>query len=147
MRTLLFEHRGERFGLDVARVVEVLPAVRWRALAGLPPFARGVFERHGTLLPLVDASILLGGEPAVLRIGSRIAIVPLAEGDDAPLGGILLESTLGLEEIDFAAAEAFAGTAGARGPVARHAGGSVQLVRPDRLLDRGQLAGILGEAP
>jgi chemotaxis signal transduction protein len=146
MRTLLFEHRGERFGLDVARLVEVLPAVRWRALGGLPAFAPGVFARHGKLLPLVDASILLGGEPTSLRVGSRIAVVPLAEGEGAPLGGILLESTLGLEEIDFAAADAFVGTAGARGPVARHAGGSVQLVRPDRLLDREQLARILGEA-
>ena len=146
MRTLLFEHRGERFGLDVARVVEVVPAVRWRSLGGLPPFALGVFERHGRLLPLVDASILLGGEPTVLRVGSRIAVVPLAEGDAAPLGGLLLESTLGLEEVDFAAAEAFVGAAGARGPVARHADGSVQLVRPDRLLDREQLARILGEA-
>jgi chemotaxis signal transduction protein len=145
MRTLLFEHRGERFGLEVARLVEVLPAVRWRTLVGLPPYALGVFERHGSLLPLVDASILLGGEPTSLRVGSRIAVVPLAEGDGAPLGGVLLESTLGLEDVDFGAAEAFAGASGARGPVARHAGGTVQLVRPDRLLGREQLARIFGE--
>lgn len=146
MRTLLFEHRGERYGLEVARLVEVLPAVRWRALGGLPPFALGVFERHGRLLPLVDASILLGGGPTELRVGSRIAVVPLCEGEDATLGGVLIESVLGLEEIDFAASDGFAGAEGPRGPVARHAGGSVQLVRPDRLLDREQLARILGEA-
>jgi len=146
MRTLLFEHGGRRYGLEVARIVEVLPAVRWRPLVGLPPFALGVFERHGTLLPLVDSSILLGGEATALRVGSRVAVVPLAEGEGATLGGVLLESVLGLEEVDFAADDAFAGAAGARGPVARHAGGTVQLVRPDRLLDRGQLARILGEA-
>jgi chemotaxis signal transduction protein len=124
MRTLLFEHGGERYGLEVARIVEVLPAVRWR--------------------PLVDSSILLGGGPTALRVGSRVAVAPLAEG--GALGGILLESVLGLEEIDFAAGGAFAGAAGPRGPVARHGGGTVQLVRPDRLLDREQLARILGEA-
>lgn len=146
MRTLLFEHRGERFGLEVARLVEVLPAVRWRTLGGLPPFALGVFTRHGRLLPLVDASVLLGGEPSILKVGSRIAIVPLAAGESAPLGGILLESTLGLEEVDFASSDCFAGAEGPRGPVARHAGGTVQLVRPDRLLEPSQLARILGEA-
>ena len=146
MRILLFEHRGERFGLDVARLVEVLPAVRWRTLAGLPAFALGVFERHGRLLPLVDAAILLGGEATSLKVGSRIAVVPLADGEGAPLGGILLESTFGLEEIDLDSGDAFVGCDGPRGPVARHSGGTVQLVRPDRLLDREQLARILGEA-
>lgn len=144
MRTLLFEHGGERYGLEVARIVEVLPAVRWRPLGGLPAFALGVFERHGQLLPLVDSSILLGGGPTALRVGSRVAVAPLAES--GTLGGILLESVLGLEEIDFAAGGAFAGAAGPRGPVARHGCGTVQLVRPDRLLDREQLARILGEA-
>ena len=93
-------------------------------------------------LPPILQSV--GGGPTTLRVGSRVAVAPLAES--GTLGGILLESVLGLEEIDFAAAGSFAGADSPRGPVARHGGGTVQLVRPDRLLDREQLARILGEA-
>jgi len=145
MRVLLFDHADRRYGLDTSRVVEVLPAVRWRPLEGTPAWTLGLFERQERLLPLVDLAILLGGPPTLLRAGSRIVVSPLSD-DDAALGGLLLEATAGLEEIDFDAEGGFAAGEDHFGPVARHGGTTVRLLRPDRLLDRDAFARLFGEA-
>jgi chemotaxis-related protein WspB len=128
-----------RWGIACADIVEVLPAVRWRPFPDAPAWALGLFERQHSLLPLLDGSLLLGGPPARILLGSRIVIARLApERADGGLGGILLPWTLGLEEVRFDSDGAHVGyraRPGAPfGAVAIARGVTVQRLHPDRLL-------------
>lgn len=55
-----FHLAGERYGLEAARVLEVVP---WRGLTpvpGLPPVHLGVVNNRGRILPVLDLRRLLG---------------------------------------------------------------------------------------
>jgi len=69
---------GEEFGLDIARVVEILRAQRIYRLPQLPSFFSGVINIRQDVVPLVDLRLRFGLSPAsrkervvVVRLGSE----------------------------------------------------------------------------
>jgi len=72
---LLFGVAGLRYGLDVSQVVEVVPAVRLRAIPGVPDFVAGVFRYEGAIVPVLDLNHMLCGVPAERRYSTRIVLV------------------------------------------------------------------------
>ena len=96
-RALVVRAGGDRYAIPLSRVVEVLPLVTHRAVAGTPPWLLGLFDRHAALLPLVDLSVLLGGDATPSTMGARIVVVDatagsgVAEDDNRPRGiGVLV---------------------------------------------------------
>ena len=156
MRALLFdlEHPDgpRRWAIAATDLVAVLPVVAWRPIPGGPPGAIGVFQRQGTLVPLVDLAVRLGGPPARTLLGSRIALVRAEPANPAsPLVGFLLERTGEMVEIDFADPSGHPGfdPHGDQGfgPVVVHGGRSVQLLRLDRFFDEATRLHLTGIAP
>jgi chemotaxis signal transduction protein len=154
MRAMLFDIRlgdeARRWAVPCGAIVEVLPVVAWRPIPGGPSWALGLFERKRMLLPLIDLSLKLGGPAVAPRIGSRILVMRIApERKDGGLGGLLLESTLGLDTIDWEADGGHAGFACALdspfGPVTTHAGTTVQLLHVERLLTQDERNLVLPE--
>ncbi|MBI1303838.1 MAG: hypothetical protein GC172_08635 [Phycisphaera sp.] len=115
MQVLFTSVRGQRFALDCADVVEVLPVVAHRSAGTGPRWLLGLFNLRGALVPLVDLSLILEERAEPLRRGSRIVVLrlggALAEGDlfggtpdpTRTLVGLLVPEISGPFTRDFAA--------------------------------------------
>lgn len=97
---LLFEVAGQRYGLDVSQIVEVVPAVRLRTLPGVPPYVAGLCRYRGTMVPVLDLSQMLGGVPAAPRYSTRLVLVRHQgpSGGERILGLLAERATHGLSE-------------------------------------------------
>ncbi len=76
MDLLEFRLRGERYGVDLADVDEVLNIAALKPLPGAPDFVAGVLNLRGDLLPVVDLARRLGFErdtPPAAADGSPLA--------------------------------------------------------------------------
>lgn len=91
MLLLSFQLAGQRYALDTQDIVEVLPLVRWRPLPEAPPGVAGVFNYHGGLVPLLDLSLLIAGQPASHALDTRIAVVTYKSAAGPRELGLLLE--------------------------------------------------------
>jgi len=141
VRTLavIWRAAGLLMATGAESVVEVLPPVAWRRTPAVPGWVRGLFACRGRLIPLVDAAMLLGAEPAPDRMVNRVLVLRVV-ASEAPLDwhvGLWVESILELEHIDFEDAGGHPGfaTDAARflGPVAQTRFGQVQLMKPAEL--------------
>lgn len=159
MFALLWESRDDLFAFDAAEVVEVIPMVEWRVVATLPPWVRGLANHHGTLIPILDAAVLVGHEAVEPRFATRIVVLRVhALGEDR-LVGLLVPKVVGIESIDASAAGSHRGFAveGSEhlGEVIPHGNRSVQRVVATRLLQgaraevlfRGTAAAVAAVAP
>ena len=68
---LLFEAAGQRYALEAADIVEVIPAVHLRSV---PAYVAGVFRYRGVIVPVIDLSQLIGNTPAAARLSTRIIL-------------------------------------------------------------------------
>lgn len=74
LTALLFTAADQRYGLDVSKIVEVVPAVRLRLIPGVPDYVAGVFCYQGSIVPVLDLNQMLCGVPAVKRYSTRIIL-------------------------------------------------------------------------
>ena len=95
-----FEVSEQRYAIDVADIVEVVPVVDLRPVPGAAACVVGVLRYHGTFVPVLDLSQLLSGEPAPRLLSTRLMIVRVkrASGTDHLLGVLAEKSTLGMTE-------------------------------------------------
>ncbi|MBM4006290.1 MAG: hypothetical protein FJ292_01795 [Planctomycetes bacterium] len=94
MRCLQFTVGARNLAVDLSWVREVCPMVRFREVPGAPPWIRGLLNYHGTLIPSVDLSMLLGGPAVEPTLGARILLLegPIdgsAEGRRAVFGALV----------------------------------------------------------
>ena len=95
MLLLLFQAGDQRFGMDVAPVVEVVPVPSLRALPHAPEWLAGFFAYRGTATPVIDLSSLLAGRPSRPLLSTRVIVVKYAVKDCAPrLLGIMAEQVV-----------------------------------------------------
>lgn len=90
-RFLAFDLAGESYALPFECVLETDRVPRWTHVPGLPGHLRGVFNRRGEIIPLVDLRALFGigasaTEGRMLVIRDRAAKAPLAFVVDRLLG-------------------------------------------------------------
>jgi chemotaxis-related protein WspB len=130
---LLFQIGADRYALEASRVAAVEPRVRLKRIPGAAAGVAGVFDYHGTAVPVVDLSAMALGRPAQENLSTRIVVAHYEEGK---LLGLLAEKavdTARFEAADFQDP----GVTGAPylGPVAAGArGGMIQRVELARLL-------------
>lgn len=127
-----------RYGLDIRRVIEVIPAVALRLVAHAPAWLGGVFQHRGEVTPVVDASTLLTGTPVHDRFSTRIVVAKYADaqGTDRRVG-LLVESatdTFTTDEASLQAAGVMVPDARYLGPVARVGDTLVQIIRVEEIL-------------
>ncbi|MDD5349957.1 MAG: chemotaxis protein CheW [Chthoniobacteraceae bacterium] len=130
---LLFQIGADRYALEASGTVAVEPCVRLKHIPGAAAGVAGVFDYHGTPVPVVDLSAMALGRPARASLSTRLVIVRYG-GEQ--LLGLLAEKavdTARYRDADFHDP----GVTGAPylGPVATDArGGIVQRVELERLL-------------
>jgi chemotaxis-related protein WspB len=92
MLFVLFQLGSDRYAIDTACVVEVLPLIEITRVPHAPPEIAGICDRRGAPIPVVDLSQLLAGRPAEHRLSTRILIVRYTDGRGIPqLLGLIAE--------------------------------------------------------
>ena len=101
MVALLFEVDGQRYGLDIAQVLKVLPSVRLRKLPQVPAYVAGVFRYRDMLVPVIDLSQLIKGRPVLALLSTRIILVKHvgAHGKVRVLGLLAERATESIDDI------------------------------------------------
>ena len=64
-----------RYAIDVARVIEVVPNVELRTVPHAPSFLTGLLVYRGKVIPVLDLGQLLGSNPCRDCLSTRIILV------------------------------------------------------------------------
>jgi chemotaxis-related protein WspB len=135
MLFLTFKIRTDRYTIGTADVVELLPMVRMKSIVKPPPGVIGLFNYHGTAVPVVDLTLLATGMQAPSKMTTRLAVVKYRGSATAPdpnhnLLGLVAEQlteTITAQESDFT-------PAGVTSPSAPYVG--AVLTTPDGVIQR-----------
>jgi chemotaxis-related protein WspB len=138
MLFLLFRLGKDRYAIEAAQIVEVLPILAAKQVPHAPPSVRGIFDFRGQPVPLIDMTQLALGHQVRENLSTRIVLVNHPDGRGGErLIGLLAEhvtETLRKDAAEFR--ESGVGNPQARwlGPVASHEGGLVQWLQVGELL-------------
>lgn len=125
----------DRYAIDTAAVIEVLPFVRLKALPGGPMGVAGVMNFRDSAVPVVDLNLLAIGAPTPTRLTTRIVVVRYEE--EASMLGLLVPEAAEVLRFD---ADAFV-DAGIATDGARYLG--AVLTTPDGVVQRVTVSELL----
>jgi len=138
MLLLQFKAGNERYGLDVLRVIEVVPLVIFRPLPHAEPCVAGLFNYRGTMVPVIDLTVLLTGIPSRPLFSTRIILAdyPDRAGGRQVLGLVAeqVTETVFCEEKDRRPAGIAVAEAPYLGDLFIHPEGAIQRVEVESLL-------------
>jgi purine-binding chemotaxis protein CheW len=130
---LVFRVGEDRYGLPAAAVEAVAAPGALSRAPNAPAFLSGVMSHRGAAIPIIDARLRLGAEPAL----RGVVVVVRREAMAAALWVDAVEGLVRLPTQALSPAPALAGDAGALlagVSVAEHGGGPLLVVDPDALL-------------
>jgi chemotaxis-related protein WspB len=81
MLLLILNAGANRYAIDIARVIELVPRVELRAIPHAPFFLSGLLSYRGTVIPVIDLGLLLYGAPCRDCLSTRIILVNDSPGD------------------------------------------------------------------
>jgi chemotaxis-related protein WspB len=144
MLALVFDVDGNRYALDARAVVEVLPFVRVTPVPHAPAGIAGLLTYRGTVVPVVDLSMVMAGRPSAASLSTRLVIVRLSDDTPARVLALMAEratSTLRRSEQEVVSSAIAVDEAPYLRRVTTDAAGLVQLVDvaslvPPAILDR-----------
>jgi len=151
MLFILFRLGKEQYALETVHVIEVIPRLPLRPQPGTPSYVAGLFNFHGTVVPVLDLGTLNQGTPCAERLSTRIILVDytLRSGAKKELGFIAeaVTDTVEKEPSDFSAAGVVTGQTPYLGTIALDEGVMVQCVLPEHLLSAEVEQLLFGENP
>jgi chemotaxis-related protein WspB len=138
MLFLVFQIGSDRYALDTAQIVEVLPLVKSKHIPQAAPGVVGAFNYHGAPVPLIDLADLSLGKPSRRQMSTRIILVTYLEADgEKHLLGLLAEQateTIRRSAEEFVDSGVTVDQAPYLGPVTTDSRGIIQRVEINRLL-------------
>ena len=141
MLFLVFQLGVDRYAIEAAEVVEVLPLVNAKVIPCAPRGVAGMFDYHGAAVPLIDLTELARGKPSRKWMSTRIILVNYRDrsGQEHLLGVLAEQATETIRRSveDFAASGVAADDASYLGPVITDSAGIVQRIRIQNLLAEG----------
>ncbi len=138
MLLLLFHAGSALFGVEASRIVEVVSAPSLRMTPHAGASVAGLFNYRGTIVPVIDLSVLLTGTPARRLLSTRVVVVDwrAANGATYPLGLLVEKAT----EAITCRKEEFQ-PAGIQAPEAPYAGEI--LIRPEGMIQKLELEKLI----
>jgi chemotaxis-related protein WspB len=136
MLFILFRLGEERYALEAAHVIEIIPRLPLRPQPGTPDFVAGLFNYRGTVVPVLDLGTLTLGVPCAEQLSTRIILIDytLKSGVRKVLGLIAeaVTDTIKKEPCEFVAVAT--GQVPHLGKIALEGGNMVQGILPEYLL-------------
>jgi chemotaxis-related protein WspB len=150
MLFVLFHLGQERYALEAARVVEVVPLLALKRFPQSPRGVAGMFIYRGRPVPAIDLCELTIGRPAQENFSTRIILINHGKNSgEQQLVGLIAErvtETLRREESEFLDPGVQLASSPFLGPVLMDSRGVVQVINPERLMVDG-LALMLSSQP
>jgi len=151
---VLFQLGDQRYAIDAAHVIRVVPLVRLRSVPHMPAFVAGLLNLWGNSVPVIDLTSLLLGRAARRVMSTRMILLdfPCADQKTRTLG-VIAEKVIGTTEVDESSYEDLPiNTDGAPylGPVWRDEEELVQILDVSRLIPaplQGELFAGFGAEP
>ncbi len=81
MLLLILKAGGNRYAIDIVRVIELVPRVELRAIPYAPPFLTGLLSYRGKVIPVIDLGLLFDGTSCRDCLSTRIILVNDSPGD------------------------------------------------------------------
>ena len=136
MLFILFRLGKERYALESAHVIEVIPRLPLRPQPGTPNFVAGLFNFRGEVVPVLDLGTLTLGAPCPEQLSTRIILInhTLKSGVRRVLGLIAEAVTDAVKKEPHEFVAVAAGQAPHLGKIALDDGGMVQCILPEYLL-------------
>jgi chemotaxis-related protein WspB len=75
MLFLLFRIGKDRYGLEASNVVEILPLIALKQIPQAPRGIVGIFNYHGTVVPVIDLCEVAIGRSSASRLSTRLILV------------------------------------------------------------------------
>ncbi|QDV32350.1 chemotaxis protein CheW [Tautonia plasticadhaerens] len=135
MMVLTFEAGGERYGVDVSLVEEVVPRVALRRLPYASSAVAGLLDYRGEVVAVIDLGRLVDALPCEDRLSTRVVLFGAdREGRRLGLAAERVSELSDVSGLELTTLAAPVQRVGFLGPVARVDGQLVQLIEPSRLL-------------
>lgn len=138
MLFVLFHLGQERYALEAARVVEVVPLLALKRFPQSPRGVAGVFIYRGRPVPALDLCELTVGRPAKENFSTRIILINHGNNPgEQQLVGLIAErvtETLRRDESEFLDSGVQLASAPFLGPVLMDGKGVVQIISPEKLM-------------
>lgn len=142
MLTVLFQLDKDRYAVDARCIVEIVPLVEFKSVPHVPDFVAGMFNYHGTVVPVLDLCRLMHQRATRLLLSSRIILVnygmlcSLPSGAGPRILGLLAEQVTEAREIEQSAVPSpvKAPAAPYLGGIFLHDGDMSQCLKPAELL-------------
>ncbi len=149
MLFVLFHLGQERYALEAARVVEVVPLLALKRFPQSPRGVAGVFIYRGRPVPAIDLCELTVGRPAHENFSTRIILINHGKNSgEQQLVGLIAErvtETLRREESEFLDPGVQLASSPFLGPVLMDGRGVVQVINPERLMVEGLALLVSGQ--
>jgi len=149
MLSLMFQLDEDRYALDAAQIVEVLPLVTVKKTPRAPHGLAGYFNYRGGPVPLVDLAELMLGRPTRAHLSSRIILTSMSKKCELPqLIGLLAENVTEIirrEPSDLISSGIGRDGVSYLGPILTFAGDFVQCIQVDMLLPKELLELLTGQ--
>lgn len=137
MLLVTFQLGADRYAIEAAQVVEVLPVVEMKSVPGGAPGVAGLFDYHGEPVPAIDLTEVALGVPSRRLMSTRIILVHYPDEAGPQLLGVIAEQatqTLRRSPNEFVESGVTPGEKPFLGPVTHVDGRLVQWVKIERLL-------------
>ncbi len=138
MLMLVFSAGEDRYGIDVRRIIEVAPVVKFRPSPHSPDYVAGLVNYRGAVTPVIDMTSLLTGVASRLFYSTRIILSWYNPGGtDLHILGLMAEhatDTCAYREEDLRSSGIKSEKAGYLGKILSDNGEIIQLIDPSRIL-------------
>jgi chemotaxis-related protein WspB len=138
MLFLVFQIGKDAYAIDVGQVAQVLPLVHYKQIPHAPTGLAGLFNYHGTIVPLIDLTELALGRRSEAKMSTRIILANYErESGERRFIGLLAEQvmeTLRRERTDFADPGMSTTISPYLGPITTDNGRIIQQIEINRLL-------------
>jgi purine-binding chemotaxis protein CheW len=138
LRLLSFRLGADEYGMDFARVREIVPFVGATWLPGFAVAVRGAVDVHGQAVPAIELATAFGLPAAEATPQSCVLVVEAGRDDEPATVGLIVDGLRGIVEMDRAELASVPSGLGGVGEhldgVAAHGETAVRVIDLDRLL-------------
>ena len=102
---LTFDLSGERYGIPVLKIREIIQMMDVTRVPRTPSFVRGVVNLRGKVIPVIDARLVFGLESAADTQATCVIVTEVRRGDHDLVLGMIVDQVTEVTDIAAAAIE------------------------------------------